>query len=272
MKKTLVSLAGATILLSGSVAMANPVQIITSEFYSVGNAYDAAGINQGNFNPASQDLGVNTYQTPDGEFDSFDIGTLLRIRDLSTGLDLFTQSATKGLSFVVSGIDDVLFNPIGSGTDSFLYSLGINVKLYADTPPDFDPTNPATASNGTLLLDLDGVVQTLPGTNPPGFDLTNGNQYDLVELYNFGSNTYQGSSLLEVVGGTWAPLWDTNTQNLGADLTFSFSLDDVGGVGEFSLSGTANGIGAAVPEPATMLLFGTGLIGLAGLSRRKKRK
>lgn len=38
---------------------------------------------------------------------------------------------------------------------------------------------------------------------------------------------------------------------------------------EFSVAGFANA--APVPEPATMLLFGTGLAGLAGIARRRKK-
>ena len=271
MKKTVIGMAGVFILLSGSVAMANQAQIITDEFYSVGNEYDLFGNNLGGFNAASQNLGVKTYQTPDGQIDSSALGRLLRIRDLDNNVDLFsnTNAAGEEMTFVLSGVDDVLWNP---GADSAtLYSLGLNIKLYSDTPGNFDATNPATASDGTLVLDMKGHTQTVSAT--AGFDTTLGTTYDLKENFDYGTGRYTGSAILDVIGGSWATLWDTNMENDGSDLAFSFSLDEINTtVGQFDLSGTANGVGNPVPEPATMLLFGAGLIGLAGVSRRKLRK
>lgn len=53
---------------------------------------------------------------------------------------------------------------------------------------------------------------------------------------------------------------------------YTTPYDDFFAIGEFQAFGTAiPGNGTPVPEPTTMLLFGTGLIGLAGVARRKKK-
>ena len=47
-----------------------------------------------------------------------------------------------------------------------------------------------------------------------------------------------------------------------------FRSVDIKNIGKLSHIGEVGG--ALVPEPATMLLFGTGVAGLAGIARRKR--
>lgn len=79
------------------------------------------------------------------------------------------------------------------------------------------------------------------------------------------------SNLVTVNGasGVYNDLYET--------LTLTFSSENAGtnlvtyfGQGSFDFALDTDNVNAPVPEPTTMLLFGVGLAGLAGLKRRKK--
>jgi len=100
----------------------------------------------------------------------------------------------------------------------------------------FDGTEYAfELKNGEIYLD----TRPTSGTNP------------VATITLFGDGILTATDFLDTPG-----LW-------------SFSVDQISGMTSFSYR-TSN-IANPVPEPATMLLFGTGLAGLAGLARRKKK-
>ncbi len=151
-----------------------------------------------------------------------------------------------------------------------------------------------TFVNGTTADIGSGVADTLGDTSAPldnyYFDLGAAYTIDAIAIWNQrGTASLQTFDILSATDSTFTtttnlgsfsigqdPSWPTsgNIFNFANTSSQYFMIDVTSNFGFLSATRinevVFNDVGAQVPEPTTMLLFGFGLLGIAGINRRKK--
>ena len=221
------------------------------------------------------------------------------------GAILWTPSATEELTVIGSGL--VLTKLVGGPGVFPTYgyydagSGGTQLDFWLDTTPDFNATAgpggfvPATVPGpytyATVTGDAPGDLPWLTTQYVNWRDVTDPNQTALqADLYKTtvlsAINGVGGPGYLDITGGTYASQFvqgigitpgDGTFGGLPFDLAFvAPNLHFVPQIGEpawDTWGWTADShdpiIGEIVPEPCTMLLLGSGLMGFAAFGRRK---
>lgn len=164
-----------------------------------------------------------------------------------------TASATTITGTLIMG---GAYQPTSGGFSVTDLSTATDIGLdtvWANNTPDFDPTiNPFTAASG-------GSLSLTSLASVPGFFTVGAWTFDLKE---FSIDKVLSDTL--ILTGTGFLYKDIADQHA---VTWSFSseglVSSTTGLGSYSMSVTA------VPVPAAVWLFGSGLIGLVGVARRK---
>lgn len=155
------------------------------------------------------------------------------------------------------------------------------LDIYIDGSPDADVNTGLGFTNGTLIAQFEILAGVGGLFSPATLDGSDDATYKLIWALDNVILDSNGNDLQDTIGTTAYTIGITDTnfdgdddENNQFDSTYGSNVWSPGTQSATNFIASLNGSSSlgvgVVPEPTTMLLFGFGLLGIAGISRRQK--